>query len=231
LEKHIHSAARKSTAKIIINQQNIIEGDLSIPVSNNNVKGIVILAHGSGSSRHSPRSKYVAQELNNVGIATLVVDMLTIEEESVDSLTKEHRFNIQLLAQRLISCTDWTSQNSELKNLKIGYFGASTGAAAALVAAAARPNVVRVVVSRGGRPDLAGKEILEQIEAPTLLIVGENDKEVIELNQKALELLTRIEKKKKLILIPNATHLFEEEGALEEVARRARGWFECFFLE
>jgi putative phosphoribosyl transferase len=231
LEEHIHSAARKSTAKIKINQQNIIEGDLSIPVSNNNVKGIVILAHGSGSSRHSPRSKYVAQELNNVGIATLVIDMLTLEEESVDSLTKEHRFNIQLLAQRLISCTDWTSQNSELKNLKIGYFGASTGAAAALVAAAARPNVVRVVVSRGGRPDLAGKEILDKIEAPTLLIVGENDKEVIELNQKALELLTRIEKKKKLILIPNATHLFEEEGPLEEVARRAKGWFECFFLE
>lgn len=195
MEKHIHSATRKSTAKIKINQQNIIEGDLSIPVSNNNVKGIVILAHGSGSSRHSPRSKYVAQELNNVGIATLVVDMLTLEEESVDSLTKEHRFNIQLLAQRLISCTDWTSQNPELKNLKIGYFGASTGAAAALVAAAARPNVVRVVVSRGGRPDLAGKEILDQIEAPTLLIVGENDKAVIELNQKALELLTRIEKK------------------------------------
>jgi putative phosphoribosyl transferase len=209
----------------------MIEGDLSIPVSNNNVKGIVILAHGSGSSRHSPRSKYVSQELNNVGIATLVVDMLTQEEESVDSLTKEHRFNIQLLAQRLISCTDWTSQNPELKNLKIGYFGASTGAAAALVAAVARPNVVRVVVSRGGRPDLAGKEILAQIEAPTLLIVGENDKPVIELNQKALELLTRIEKKKKLILIPNATHLFEEEGALEEVARRAKGWFECFFLE
>ena len=209
----------------------MIEGDLSIPVSDKNVKGIVILAHGSGSSRHSPRSKYVAQELNNVGIATLVVDMLTLEEEYVDSLTKEHRFNIQLLAQRLISCTDWTSQNPELKNLKIGYFGASTGAAAALVAAAARPNVVRVVVSRGGRPDLAGKEILDQIEAPTLLIVGENDKPVIELNQKALELLTRIDKKKKLILIPNATHLFEEEGALEEVARRARGWFECFFLE
>jgi putative phosphoribosyl transferase len=231
LEEHINSAARKSTAKIKVNQYNMIEGDLSIPVSNNNVKGIVILAHGSGSSRHSPRSKYVSQELNNVGIATLVVDMLTQEEESVDSLTKEHRFNIQLLAQRLISCTDWTSQNPELKNLKIGYFGASTGAAAALVAAAARPNVVRVVVSRGGRPDLAGKEILAQIEAPTLLIVGENDKPVIELNQKALELLTRIEKKKKLILIPNATHLFEEEGALEEVARRAKGWFECFFLE
>ena len=207
----------------------MIEGDLSLPVSDNTIKGIVIFAHGSGSSRHSPRSKYVAQVLNNVGIATLVVDLLTLEEESVDSLTKEHRFNIQLLAQRLITCTDWTSQNPELKNLKIGYFGASTGAAAALVAAAARPNVISAIVSRGGRPDLASKEVLNQIEAPTLLIVGKNDKTVINLNQKALELLIRIEKRKKLILIPHATHLFEEEGALEEVAIRARGWFECFF--
>jgi dienelactone hydrolase len=149
----------------------------------------------------------------------------------VDNLTKEHRFNIALLAQRLISCTEWTLQNPKLKNLKIGYFGASTGAAAALVAAAARPNVISAIVSRGGRPDLAGKEILDQIEAPTLLMVGGNDKKVIELNQNALKMLTRIEKKKKLILVPNATHLFEEEGALEEVARRASGWFECFFLE
>lgn len=209
----------------------MIEGDLSLPVSDNTIKGIVIFAHGSGSSRHSPRSKYVAQVLNNVGIATLVVDLLTLEEDSVDNLTKEHRFNIQLLAQRLITCTDWTSQNPELKNLRIGYFGASTGAAAALVAAAARPNVISAIVSRGGRPDLASKEVLNQIEAPTLLIVGENDKTVIKLNQKALELLIRIEKRKKLILIPNATHLFEEEGALEEVATRARGWFECFFQE
>jgi dienelactone hydrolase len=169
--------------------------------------------------------------LNDVGIATLVVDLLTLEEETVDNLTKEHRFNIALLAQRLISCTDWTLQNPELKNLKIGYFGASTGAAAALVAAAARPNLIRAIVSRGGRPDLAGKEVLNQIEAPTLLIVGGNDKKVIELNQNALKMFTRIEKKKKLILVPNATHLFEEEGALEEVARRASGWFECFFLE
>ena len=191
----------------------------------------VVFAHGSGSTRHSPRSKYVSQVLNNVGIATLVVDLLTPKEETVDNLTREHRFNIALLAQRLISCTDWILQDPELKNLKIGYFGASTGAAAALVAAAARPNVIDVIVSRGGRPDLAGKEVLDQIEAPTLLIVGENDKTVIELNQNALNLLTRIEKKKKLILIPNATHLFEEEGALEEVARRASGWFECFFLE
>jgi dienelactone hydrolase len=209
----------------------MIEGDLILPTSGTSAKGIVIFAHGSGSSRHSPRSKYVAHVLNDVGIATLVVDLLTLEEETVDNLTKEHRFNIALLAQRLISCTDWTLQNPELKNLKIGYFGASTGAAAALVAAAVRPIVISAIVSRGGRPDLAGKEVLNQIEAPTLLIVGGNDKKVIELNQNALKMLTRIEKKKKLILVPNATHLFEEEGTLEEVARRASGWFECFFLE
>lgn len=231
MEEYNHSHSRNSVVKIDVNEQNMIEGNLILPNSGTSMKGIVIFAHGSGSSRHSPRSKYVSQVLNNVGIATLVVDLLTPEEETVDNLTREHRFNIALLAQRLISCTDWILQDPELKNLKIGYFGASTGAAAALVAAAARPNVIDVIVSRGGRPDLAGKEVLDQIEAPTLLIVGENDKTVIELNQNALNLLTRIEKKKKLILIPNATHLFEEEGALEEVARRASGWFECFFLE
>jgi dienelactone hydrolase len=231
LEEHSHSHFRNGEVKIKINQKNTIEGDLILPTSGTNIKGIVIFAHGSGSSRHSPRSKYVAQVLNNAGIATLVVDLLTIEEEVVDNLTKEHRFNIELLAQRLVSCTDWTLQNPELRHLKIGYFGASTGAAAALVAAVARPNVISAIVSRGGRPDLAGKAVLDQIEAPTLLIVGENDNTVIELNQNALSLLRRIEKKKKLILIPKATHLFEEEGALEEVARRASGWFECFFLE
>lgn len=231
LEEYNHSRSRNSVIKIDVNEQNMIEGNLILPNSGTSMKGIVIFAHGSGSTRHSPRSKYVSQVLNNVGIATLVVDLLTPKEETVDNLTREHRFNIALLAQRLISCTDWILQDPELKNLKIGYFGASTGAAAALVAAAARPNVIDVIVSRGGRPDLAGKEVLDQIEAPTLLIVGENDKTVIELNQNALNLLTRIEKKKKLILIPNATHLFEEEGALEEVARRASGWFECFFLE
>jgi dienelactone hydrolase len=231
LEKQNHFQSRNSEVRIKINQKNMIEGDLILPTSGTSAKGIVIFAHGSGSSRHSPRSKYVAHVLNDVGIATLVVDLLTLEEETVDNLTKEHRFNIALLAQRLISCTDWTLQNPELKNLKIGYFGASTGAAAALVAASARPNVISAIVSRGGRPDLAGKEVLDQIEAPTLLIVGGNDKKVIELNQNALKMLTRIEKKKKLILVPNATHLFEEEGALEEVARRASCWFECFFLE
>ncbi len=230
MEEHNHSHFR-TEVKIKINQKNIIEGDLILPASGTNIKGIVIFAHGSGSSRHSPRSKYVAQVLNNAGIATLVVDLLTIEEEAVDNLTKEHRFNIALLAQRLISCTDWTLQNPELKHLKIGYFGASTGAAAALVAAVARPNVISAIVSRGGRPDLAGIAVLDQIEAPTLLMVGENDNTVIELNLDALSLLRRIEKKKKLILISKATHLFEEEGALEEVARRASGWFECFFLE
>jgi dienelactone hydrolase len=231
LEKQNHFQSRNSEVRIKINQKNMIEGDLILPTSGTSAKGIVIFAHGSGSSRHSPRSKYVAHVLNDVGIATLIVDLLTLEEETVDNLTKEHRFNIALLAQRLISCTDWTLQNPELKNLKIGYFGASTGAASALVAAAARPNLIRAIVSRGGRPDLAGKRVLNQIEAPTLLIVGGNDKKVIELNQNALKMLTRIEKKKKLILVPNATHLFEEEGALEEVARRASGWFECFFLE
>ena len=231
MEEHNHSHSRNGEVKIKINQKDMIEGDLILPSSGTAIKGIVIFAHGSGSSRHSPRSKYIAQVLNNVGIATLVVDLLTLEEETVDNLTKEHRFNIALLAQRLITCTDWTLLNPLLKNLKIGYYGASTGAAAALVAAAARPNVISAIVSRGGRPDLAGKEVLDRIETPTLLIVGENDKTVIELNQNALKLLTRIEKKKKLILIPNATHLFEEEGALEEVARRTSGWFECFFLE
>jgi putative phosphoribosyl transferase len=231
LEEHNHSHSRNSVVNINVNNQDTIEGNLILPDSGISMKGIVIFAHGSGSSRHSTRNKYVAQVLNNFGIATLVVDLLTQDEETVDNLTREYRFNIVLLAQRLISCTDWTSQNPELKNLKIGYFGASTGAAAALVAAAARPNVIRAIVSRGGRPDLAGKGVLDQIEAPTLLIVGENDKAVIELNQNALKLLARIEKKKKLILIPNATHLFVEKGALEEVARRASGWFECFFLE
>lgn len=231
MEEQNQSHPRNGVVKIIDTEQNMIEGNLNLSNFGTSVKGIVIFAHGSGSSRHSPRSKYVAQVLNNVSIATLVVDLLTPEEETVDNLTREHRFNITLLAQRLISCTDWILQNPELKNLRIGYFGASTGAAAALVAAAARPNVISAIVSRGGRPDLAGKKVLDQIEAPTLLIVGENDKTVIELNQYALKMLARIEKKKKLILIPNATHLFEEEGALEEVARRAGGWFECFFLE
>ena len=213
---------------IKIDFRNIIEGSLTIPKE---PKGIVIFAHGSGSSRYSPRNKYVAQVLNESGIATLLVDLLTTEEEKIDNITREQRFDIKLLSRRLIAATDWLLRSTELSKLKVGYFGASTGAAAALVAAVERANLVYAVVSRGGRPDLATGDILVRIEAPTLLIVGENDKEVIDLNEKALKQLTKIEKKKKLVTIPRATHLFEEPGALEEVAKHASGWFECFFLE
>lgn len=217
--------------RITDNEQNTIEGDLAIPVSGTSIKGIVIFAHGSGSSRHSQRNKYVAQVLNNVNIATLLIDLLTPEEEQIDNITREHRFNIGLLSRRLMASTDWILEDPKLHSLKIGYFGASTGAAAALVAAAQRTSDISAIVSRGGRPDLAGQKVLNQIEIPTLLIVGENDRTVIELNQEALKQFTKIEKKKKIIIIQGATHLFEETGALEEVARRASGWFECFFLE
>lgn len=213
---------------ITIDVRNIIEGSLTIPKE---PKGIVIFAHGSGSSRYSPRNKYVAQVLNDSGIATLLVDLLTSEEEKIDNITREQRFDIKLLSRRLIAATDWLLRSTELSKLKVGYFGASTGAAAALVAAVERANLVYAVVSRGGRPDLATTDILVRIEAPTLLIVGENDKEVIDLNEKALKQLTKIEKKRKLVTIPRATHLFEEPGALEEVAKHASGWFQCFFLE
>ena len=233
----VETATNKAVASTIL------EGNLTIPANANITKGIVVFAHGSGSSRHSPRNDYLAQALNKDGLATLVVDLLTQGEEESDIRTEKirckipglilNKFNIKLLADRLKTITDWlpTTTYFEANGFIIGYFGASTGAAAALVAAAARPNAISAIVSRGGRPDLAGKEVLDQIEAPTLLIVGENDKTVIELNQNVLKLLTRIEKRKKIILIPNATHLFEEDGALEEVARRASGWFECFFLE
>ncbi|MCC2649724.1 MAG: dienelactone hydrolase [Nitrososphaeraceae archaeon] len=203
-------------------QQNIIEGDLTIPNSTIDAKGIVIFAHGSGSSRHSPRNQYVAQVLNNAGIATLLIDLLTKEEEKIDDVTREHRFNISLLARRLLVSTDWVVQYPKIRNLNIGYFGASTGAAAALVAASERPNVISAVVSRGGRPDLAGQQVLNRIQAPTLLIVGENDKQVIQLNENALKQLSRLEKKKKIVIIPGATHLFEEPGTLEEVMLLSR---------
>lgn len=185
--------------------------------------GIVIFAHGSGSSRHSPRNTYVAQTLQQKGLATLLFDLLTIEEEDEERWTAHIRFNIPLLAERLINTTYWIKNSRQIGRLKIAYFGASTGAAAALVAAAKLPNLVDAVVSRGGRPDLAGKE-LEQVKAPTLLIVGENDKTVIDLNRKAFKSLKRVNNKK-IIIIPRATHLFEEPGALEKVARVATDWF------
>lgn len=194
-----------------------LDGDLRVP---DNATGIVLFAHGSGSSRTSPRNRFVASELNNKGIATLLFDLLTPEEEEVDLKTAHLRFDIQLLAQRLVDATDWVLGNHDLAGLAVGYFGASTGGGAALVAAAKRPNIVRAVVSRGGRPDLAGDKLAE-VKCLTLLIVGGNDELVIELNKQALSLRSE----KKLVIIPKATHLFEEPGKLEEVAGYACDWF------
>src|SRR5882724_5633045 len=184
-------------------------------------KAFVLFAHGSGSSRHSPRNQFVARTLNEAGLATLLFDLLTPEEESVDLYTREHRFDISLLAKRLVHATNWAKQQKETKDLNIGYFGSSTGAGAALVAAAELPEDVGAVVSRGGRPDLAG-EALPKVKAPTLLIVGGYDDIVIKVNEMARDQL-RCEVK--LEIIPGATHLFEEAGALEHVAKLASDWF------
>ena len=195
-----------------------LEGDLGAP---EDARGIVLFAHGSGSSRHSPRNRYVARALRGAGLATMLVDLLTSEEEEVDLRTRRLRFDIGLLAERLVGATDWLTRNPETRDLRIGYFGASTGAGAALVAAAERPGAVGAVVSRGGRPDLAG-DALSRVRAPTLLIVGGDDVPVIGLNREAMG---QLHVEKKLQIIPGATHLFEEPGALEEVARLAAGWF------
>jgi putative phosphoribosyl transferase len=194
-----------------------LAGDLTIPPE---AKGLVLFAHGSGSSRHSPRNRYVAGELHRAHIGTFLVDLLTANEEQIDLRTMEFRFNIGLLAERVVQLTDWSRKQGNWSSLPLGYFGASTGSAAALVAAAARPHRVQAVVSRGGRPDLAPP--LSEVEAPTLLIVGGNDSPVLEWNRRACERLAGITK---LAIIPGATHLFEEPGALEEVARLAVQWF------
>jgi len=199
----------------------MLEGNLAIPPR---ASGIVLFAHGSGSSRHSPRNRAVARALNEGGLATLLVDLLTPAEESLDEQTGHLRFDIGLLADRLVDAADWLIANEETRSLPIGLFGASAGGGAALVAAAQRPNTVRAVVSRGGRPDLAGAA-LSRVRAPTLLIVGARDEPVIELNREAFE---RLRCEKKLEIVPGATHLFEEPGALEEVARFARDWFRRF---
>ena len=195
-----------------------LEGNLIIP---KRACGIVLFVHGSGSSRFSPRNQFVAQVLNQAGLATLLFDLLTKEEEKIDMVTAELRFDIPLLADRLVKVTDWVTQNSKTKHLRIGYFGSSTGAAAALIVAAQRSKVIDAVVSRGGRPDLA-KESLPQVAAPTLLIVGGNDLPVIAMNKEALALLPA---QKKLAIVPGASHLFEESGKLEEVATLAAQWF------
>lgn len=196
----------------------MVDGDLRLPQE---TRGIVLFAHGSGSSRRSSRNRHVAKLLNEAGLATLLIDLLTVEEEAVDLRTAHLRFNIGLLAERLIGATDWLKQNDDTRHQAIGYFGASTGAGAALVAAVERPSLVGAVVSRGGRPDLAGPA-LEKVKAPTLLIVGGSDIPVIELNQVAL---ARLNCEKRLSIVPQATHLFEEPGALDEVAHLAAQWF------
>ena len=195
-----------------------LEGNLTIP---DGVIGLVLFVHGSGSSRHSPRNRFVAHTLNEAGLATLLFDLLTPEEEEIDQWTREHRFNIGLLAERLVHATKWAKQQEQSRNLQIGYFGSSTGAAAALVAAAEILQDVGAVVSRGGRPDLAG-DALPKVKAPTLLIVGGNDDVVMELNEQARD---RMRCEVKLEIVPGATHLFEEPGALEKVSKLARDWF------
>ncbi len=199
-------------------EQARLQGDLVVPAG---AGGIVVFAHGSGSSRLSPRNRYVADVLRQAGMATLLMDLLTADEETVDARTGHLRFDIPLLARRLVAATDWLLTQPETRPLRIGYFGASTGAAAALMAAAERPDVVAAIVSRGGRPDLAGPA-LASVRAPTLLIVGGHDYPVIVMNREAL---ARMQVEARLEIVPGATHLFEEPGTLEEVARLARDWF------
>ena len=196
----------------------ILDGSLCIPEK---ARAIVIFAHGSGSSRLSPRNRFVAGELRRAGLGTLLFDLLTRAEEERDMDTAEFRFNIRLLSDRLIGATDWLLEVEGAEKFNLGYFGASTGAAAALTAAGERPDVIGAVVSRGGRPDLA-REALPKVKAPTLLIVGGNDAPVIEMNREAMHYL-KVEKK--LEIVPGASHLFEEPGKLEEVARLAGEWF------
>ena len=233
-EQDYYQLIRVPAAGSVAGQEVILEANLSIP---KNAQGLVIFAHGSGSGRHSPRNRYVAQVLQDKGIGSLLIDLLTEQEEEIDLQTRHLRFDIGLLSQRLIAATDWLKQNSgSRRRFKVGYFGASTGAAAALVAAAGRPNTINAIVSRGGRPDLAGIDTLQKVQAPTLLIVGGNDVPVIDMNKRALDKMYMLKdsyndteymnnKKKKLVIVPGATHLFEEPGKLEEVASLAAEWF------
>ena len=195
-----------------------LEGTIAVPEG---ARGIVLFAHGSGSSRHSPRNRYVAEELRTAGLGTLLIDLLTPNEEIVDLRTRELRFDIGLLAERLVGAIEWLGTQGSTRDLTVGLFGASTGGGAALVAAARAPDRVGAVVSRGGRPDLA-RDALPDVKAPTLLIVGEHDDVVIELNRRAMAQMTA---PVRLEIIAGATHLFEEPGALEDVARLARDWF------
>jgi putative phosphoribosyl transferase len=201
-----------------------LEGILGLP---ENLMGIVLFAHGSGSSRMSSRNRFVAHYLQSQKIGTLLFDLLTAKEEQFDEYSGKLRFDISFLAARLVQVTDWLLGYLKIKDMKIGYFGASTGAAAALTAAVERPEVVRAIVSRGGRPDLAAS-VLSGVQSPVLLIVGGDDYEVIDMNRSALNLLRT---EKKMVSIPGATHLFEETGALDKVARLAAEWFNLYFTK
>src|SRR6184192_4179857 len=198
--------------------QAILSGTLHLPTS---ARALVLFAHGSGSSRHSPRNQFVARTLNDAGLATLLFDLLTQKEEAIDMQTRELRFDIHLLAERLLHATKWAKRQEQTRDLGIGYFGSSTGGAAALVAAADNALDAGAVVSRGGRPDLAG-DALPKVQAPALLIVGGNDDIVIELNEMARD---QMRCEVKLEIVPGATHLFEEPGALKQVAKLASDWF------
>jgi dienelactone hydrolase len=196
----------------------VLAGDLSLPAG---VRALAVFAHGSGSGRHSPRNRQVATQLNQAGVGTLLVDLLTADEEVIDRTTAHLRFDIRLLADRLLAVAGWLARHPKARGLPLGYFGASTGAAAALIAAAERPGAVGAVVSRGGRPDLAGPA-LARVQAPTMLIVGGEDHVVAHINRVAY---ARLGCEKELVVVPGATHLFEEPGAIDEVARLARHWF------
>ena len=196
----------------------VLEADVVVPEG---AQGVVLFAHGSGSGRHSPRNRYVAEELQNAGFATVLADLLTREEELLDARTAHFRFDIELLAARLVGLIDWVEGYEPTRGLDVGLFGASTGAAAALVAAGERPRDVKAVVSRGGRPDIAGPS-LRAVHQPTLLIVGSLDTVVIELNRQAMQ---QIPGEARIEIVPGASHLFEESGTLEQVARLARDWF------
>lgn len=214
-----HSAVLTNTSEVLIPEGSIkLAGELNVPVA---AQGIVLFAHGSGSSRHSPRNQHVARMVRESGVATLLFDLLTPREEAFDNYTYKLRFDIGLLARRLVAATQWLSTQKMTEKLRPGYFGASTGAGAALVAAADLGEKIGAVVSRGGRPDLAG-EALAKVEAPTLLIVGGQDLPVIKLNEQAYAQLHCV---KQLKIVNGATHLFEEPGTLEEVARLAAAWF------
>jgi putative phosphoribosyl transferase len=214
-----HTGTERAYAVRIPSGEATLEGELSVPVGAN---GVVLFAHGSGSSRHSQRNQYVARRIRESSVGTLLFDLLTREEEAVDIHTRHLRFDIELLARRLVDATNWIKRENDTWHLRVGYFGASTGGGAALVAAAEVGEEIGAVVSRGGRPDLAGNEALQRVKSPTRLIVGEYDLPVIKMNEEAYAWL-RCEKDLKIV--PNASHLFEEPGALEEVAQLAAEWF------